>query len=368
MKTIVVSAVNLNTGGPLTILRDCLRYLSDFAEKENYRVVALVHKKELASFPNIEYVELAWSKKAWILRLWCEYVTMRKISKRLSPVTLWLSLHDATPCVIAERRAVYCHASFPFYHWKMRECFFSPKVVLFSLFLKYIYQINIHRNAYVIVQQEWFRREFIRLFHLKEDEIIVAPPEYKQVDWKMTEKQASGDFSFLYATSSNSHKNIECLCEATRLLQEWMPDAKFKVYLTVKGNENAYAKWLYKHWGKNIPSLQFVGFLSREQLHGYYDSCDCLVFPSKLETWGLPITEFAVLGKPMLLSDLPYAHETAKGCKGVAFFNPDQPKELAEKMGKLIQGEQSFLTNIEKTEVKNPKAESWEALFKTLLK
>lgn len=367
MKTIVVSAVNLNVGGTLTILRDCLQYLSEFAEKENCRVVALVYKKELVFYPNIEYVEMQWPKKAWILRLWCEYVTMHKISKRLSPVTLWLSLHDATPCVIAERRAVYCHASFPFYRWKMRECFFSPKVVLFTLFLKYIYQINIQCNTYVVVQQEWFRREFIKLFQLKEEEIIVAPPEYKQTDWKVTGKHILGEFSFLYATSSNSHKNIECLCEATRLLQERMPDAKFKVYLTVKGNENAYAKWLYKHWGKNIPSLQFIGFLSREQLYRYYDLCDCLVFPSKLETWGLPITEFAVSGKPMLLSDLPYAHETAKGCRNVAFFNPDQPKVLAEKMGNLISGERSFLTNIEKTEVKSPKAESWEALFKILL-
>lgn len=368
MKTIVISAVNLNTGGPLTILRDCLRYLSDFAEKENCRIVALVHKKELAFFPNIEYVEIRWSKKAWILRLWCEYVTMRKISGRLSPVTLWLSLHDATPCVTAERRAVYCHASFPFYRWKMRECFFSPKVVLFTLFLKYIYRINIHRNTYVVVQQEWFRREFIKLFHLKEEDIIVAPPEYKQANWEVTEEHISGEFSFLYATSSNSHKNIECLCEATRLLQEQMPEAKFKVYITVKGNENAYAKWLYRRWGKNTRSLQFIGFLSREQLYRYYNLCNCLVFPSKLETWGLPITEFAVSGKPMLLSDLPYAHETAKGCRNVAFFHPEQPKELADKMGKLIQGECSFLTSIEKKEIKTPKAESWEELFNILLK
>lgn len=47
MKTIVVSAVNIRKGGTLTILRNCLEYLSKLAQTGNYRVVALVHKKSL---------------------------------------------------------------------------------------------------------------------------------------------------------------------------------------------------------------------------------------------------------------------------------------------------------------------------------
>lgn len=47
MKTIVVSAVNIRKGGTLTILRNCLEYLSGLAQSGNYRVVALVHKKNL---------------------------------------------------------------------------------------------------------------------------------------------------------------------------------------------------------------------------------------------------------------------------------------------------------------------------------
>lgn len=367
IKTIVVSAVNLNVGGTLTILRDCLQYLSEFAKRENCRVVALVYKKELAFYPNIEYIEMQWPKRAWVARLWCEYVTMHKISKRLSPVSLWLSLHDTTPCVVADRRAVYCHNPFPFYRWKMREWIFSPKVVLFSLFSKYAYQINIHQNTYVIVQQQWLRKEFVRLFHLKEETIIVAPPEYKPTEWKYTLKPVSKEYSFLYAASPNSHKNFECLCEATRLLRKQMPEKDFKVYVTVKGTENNYAKWLYKHWGTNVPGLQFIGFLNRGQLYDYYQKCDCLVFPSKVETWGLPITEFAVSGKPMLLADLPYAHETANGCTKLAFFDPTRPEELAEKMKQLIGGDESFLEDLKKMKIENPKAESWDELFNILL-
>lgn len=367
MKTIVVSAVNLNSGGPLTILRDCLQYLSEFAEKENIRIVALVYRKELAFYPNIEYIEMQWPKKAWVMRLWCEYVTMRKISQRLFPVTLWLSLHDTTPSVSAERRAVYCHNSFPFYRWKMREWLFSPKVVMFSLFSKYAYRIHIHQNTNVIVQQQWLRREFVKLFSLPEDKIIVAPPQHTAVGQRNSPTDVSDEYSFLYATSSNSHKNVECLCEAACRLHKRLPELKFKVYITVKGDENRYAKWLYKHWGQDASCLQFVGFLKREKLYEYYRLCDCLVFPSKVETWGLPVTEFAVWRKPMLLADLPYAHETAEGCDNVSFFNPERPDELAMKMEKLLRGDSSFLINIVKHEKKEPEVESWDELFKVLL-
>ena len=96
-KTIVVSAVSLRKGGTLTILRDCLEHLSVLAAGGGYRVVALVHRRELADYPEIEYIEMPEIIKGWGRRLWCEYVTMYRISKQLKPVYFWLSLHDTTP-------------------------------------------------------------------------------------------------------------------------------------------------------------------------------------------------------------------------------------------------------------------------------
>ena len=94
-KTIVVSAVSLRKGGTLTILQDCLCYLSALAADGNYRVIALVHKRELADYPHIEYIEMPDVIKGWGRRLWCEYVTMYKLSQKIMPVYLWLSLHDS---------------------------------------------------------------------------------------------------------------------------------------------------------------------------------------------------------------------------------------------------------------------------------
>jgi glycosyltransferase involved in cell wall biosynthesis len=367
-KTIVVSAVNLNVGGTLTILRDCLAYLSGLASNGKYRVVAIVFDKNLALFPHVEYIETQWPKKNWLNRLWYEYVSMKKISRQLSPVYLWFSLHDTTPNVEAERRAVYCHNPFPFYKWKMREWLFTPKIVMFGLFSKYIYRANIYDNTYVVVQQQWIKHEFKRLFELTDETIVVAPPSSPKVNLNI-EKDSDCDeaYSFVFASSPNSHKNFECICQAAAIIQNEYGMKNFNVYITVKGNENAYAKWLYKSWGNNLPALHFIGFLDRKTLFDYYSKSHCMIFPSKVETWGLPITEFAAFGKPMLIADLPYAHETAGGTSHVAFFDPENPKQLARQMKQLMDGDFLFLQTVPKQLLAPLVANTWEELFEVLL-
>ncbi|SDL40028.1 glycosyltransferase family 4 protein [Pedobacter antarcticus] len=366
-RTIVISAINLNKGGTLTILRDCLQYLSTLASEDNYRIVALVYKQELADYPNIEYIETQWPKKRWINRLWFEYISMNKISREIGAVYLWLSLHDTTPNVVAERRAVYCHNSFPFYKWKWRECFFAPKIVLLALFSSFIYQKNIHRNDFVIVQQQWLKDAIRHLFDLSAAKIVIASPKINKDEILYNHKQSLiKEYSFIYAASPDSHKNFECICQAVEILEKKRL-SNFKVIITVGGKENKYAKWLMKSWG-HCSALNFVGFLDRTTLFGYYSTCNCLIFPSKVETWGLPISEFSSYQKPMLLSDLPYAKETAAGNQQVAFFDPDRPDVLAQQMQQLIEGDLSFLKMVPKLPLEEPVAHSWDELFRILLK
>lgn len=364
-KTIVVSAVSLRKGGTLTILRNCLEYLSTLAQTGECRIVALVHKKELAFYPGIEYIEMPDIIKSWSRRLWCEYVAMHDISRQLSPVYLWLSLHDTTPNVLAERQAVYCQTSFPFLKWKMQDLFFDYKIVLFSLFTRFAYRIHIKRNDKLVVQAEWLRKGFARMFELPESKFVVAPPTSARQKTPAGSAKESVCKSFLFASTPDCHKNFETVCRAAKLLEKEIGTDKFKVILTISGTENRYARWLYKRWG-NVRSIDFAGFMSKEKLYDTYAGTDCLLFPSRVETWGLPISEFAAFGKPMLLADLPYAHETAAGSGWTAFFNPEKPEELKEQMKRLVEGDTSFLKALPETDIPQPVTRTWEELFKLL--
>ena len=90
-----------------------------------------------------------------------------------------------------------------------------------------------------------------------------------------------------------------------------------------------------------------------------------------IATWGLPISEFAQFERPMLLADLPYAHETAAGSAKTSaktsFFDIHDANILKGKMKKLIDNDNSFLEPISKYEPEAPVSHTWEELFKMLL-
>ena len=384
--------MNLRKGGTLTILRDCLEAFSACQREHGLRVVALVHKKELALYDGIEYIELPWSTRSWVHRLWCEYMTMHKISKQIGDIDLWLSLHDTTPRVVARRQAVYCHNSYPFFRWRWQHVLLNYRIVCFALFTKWIYRINIHRNQYLIVQQQWFRNEMSRMFGIDRLKIIVARPEERgerkveRGKWKEERgerkvesgkrKEERGEWKeesgksqptiFLFPAFPDVHKNLECLCEAARLMEQEVGTGRFEVVLTTTRDFNKYSQWIAKRWG-DVRSLRFCGFLDKESLAKAYSQADCLVFPSKVETWGLPISEFAPTGRPMLLADLPYAHETAAGSLRTAFFNPTDAKALAALMLSVINADEHPLHPVPITLTEPPCTQGWPQLIDKLL-
>ena len=106
--------------------------------------------------------------------------------------------------------------------------------------------------------------------------------------------------------------------------------------MTLSGDENRYSKWLYAKYNF-IPELHFVGLQNREQMVIQYREAAAVIFPSKLETWGLPISEAKLYNKPLLVADMPYAHETVGTYDRVSFFPPTEPGALADLMQSVIE-------------------------------
>lgn len=361
-RNVVISAVNLRKGGTLTVLQDCLRYLST---REDLHVTALVHQRALADFPGIDYIEIPWSIKGWLRRLWCEYVTMHRISRKLPKTDLWLSLHDTTPWVKARRQAVYCHTPFPFMRSRLRDWQMDYKIALFSLFTRFAYRWNVHRNRYLIVQQTWMREALSRLVGFDIRRIIVAPPAFQPLPIP-ADLPVTKPYTFLYPATPDVHKDFETLCQAARLLEKRIGKNAFRVILTVRGDENRYAHWLKARWC-DVDSIDFHGLMTRNELSEAYGKAACLVFPSRAETWGLPISEFLPSGKPMILADLPYAHETAAGAPCVRFFPVTDAQALSRAMQEVVTGKTGAFHSITPPHFAKPYAPDWERLFNLLL-
>lgn len=329
MLRIVVSAVNFTEGGPLTVLRECLASAAAVLPAE-YEIVVLVNRTSLIHEPRVHLISIPSAKKSWFHRLYWEWFGFMRISRELKPA-LWLSLHDITPRVTAARQAVYCHNPSPFYRIRLREALMEPTFLMFNQLYALLYSFFIRRNYYVIVQQDWLRNEFLK--RMGQLPIVVAHPSLPTTD--KTINPASGSkFVFIYPALPRVFKNIETLCKAAQLLAvRGITD--FEVRLTLDGTENRYARWLHRRFG-NIAQVQFIGRQTKEGMANHYGQADVVVFPSKLETWGLPITEAKAQRRPLLVADRPYARETVGDYDLVSFFPAESSEILADLMQSMI--------------------------------
>lgn len=361
-KIIIISAINFRNGGPLSVLNDCLQYL-DKQLSLKYKIIALVHKKTiLIETQNIEFIEFPNSVKSYFYRLYYEYIYFKKLSKELKPY-LWLSLHDMTPNVKADIRAVYCHNPSPFYKINIKEFFLDYKFTLFSWLYKYLYKINISKNDFVIVQQEWLKDEFTKLYGVKK--VIVANPSIEnsvQNNKSLTKDEKT---IFFYPSFARVFKNFELICETVSLIDPSYSD-RFEVILTIDGSENKYSKGVIEKYSK-YENIKFIGLQTREKVFDIYSKSNCLIFPSKLETWGLPISEFKTYNKSILAIDLPYARETVGDYNKVKFFTRSSSHELAKYMKDVINDclEYDINPKIKKSKITS---NSWKELFEILLK
>jgi glycosyltransferase involved in cell wall biosynthesis len=325
----VVSAVNFTEGGPLTVLRACLASAA-VALPEEWEIFALVHDPALIREPRVRLIPFPSSKRSWFHRLYWEWFGFKRISRELKPA-LWLSLHDITPRVSATRLAVYCHNPAPFYRISLREAMLEPKFLAFNQLYAFLYRVLIHRNDFVIVQQNWLRTEFKR--RMGPLPVIVAHPSLRTAE-DLPVPPTGGTVVFLYPALPRVFKNIETLCEAARCLAS-RGVGGFEVRLTLDGSENRYARWIRRRF-VNTPQVRFIGHQTADQMTDQYREATAVVFPSKLETWGLPISEGKAHGRPLLLADLPYARETVGNYDLVSFFPVESAEALAGLMGAIV--------------------------------
>lgn len=360
---IVISGVNLVEAGPLSVFRDAIKsFVENFLNE--YELILFVHKRSLVDdlIPaEVEVVEFRYPKKSWLLRVWFEYVHLYFISKKINPF-LWFSMHDISPFVKCKNQAVYCHNPAAFYNLSLREGMIEKSLIFFRFFYSFFYRINIHSNKYVIVQQDWLRKIFIKRYKI--DKVIVAYPNISIPSKQSLQTSTAAVPTFFYPAYPRVFKNLEVLFKAAQILKK--SHKGFEIVVTIDGSENRYSKHLREIYG-SIEQIKFIGLQSRDRVFQLFDSCSCLVFPSKLETWGLPITEAKFFGKPILVANCAYAKETVGNYDKACFFNPTDAENLASIMKSYIEGKIVYdKTNF--TQPAEPFTETWKELFYLLLK
>lgn len=80
--------------------------------------------------------------------------------------------------------------------------------------------------------------------------------------------------------------------------------------------------------------IHFAGFVTDEELLRLYNACDCFVFPSFYEGFGLPVLEAMACGRAVACSNASALPEVADGAG--LLFDPHSPGEIARAMYDLL--------------------------------
>ncbi|MCL6524639.1 MAG: glycosyltransferase [Thermoflavifilum sp.] len=332
---IVISAQRFFRGGTVEAVRLCLQALSA-AVGEKYFIRALVYRPEdYPILPQVEYVAFPQSRKGWWRRLYAEYVLFPRLARRWKPV-IWLSLQDSTPPVDVPYRAVYFHhplvcTSLPSSIWWQQPRLWGLKMLYLFVYLRHI-----HTNDAIIVQQHQLREKLIERYHLPPEKVWVIPLVHRQYPSTCSASPASPTYRFFYPSYPYAYKNHLLLFQAVQILVN-RGVSGFEIICTCGRKENGYIRKLIRRFSQSLP-LRFTGVLPHQEVMNWYTQSHALVYPSLAETWGLPLSEAASLGKPILAVDLPYARETLTGYNRVCWLPPDDAESWANAMQTMIDG------------------------------
>lgn len=326
----MVFDVPAESGGALTILK---QYYEKALVDENNEWVFVVSVAQLENQKNIKVLKYPWVKKSWFHRLFFDNVTARKIFKKYEAEKV-ISLQNITIKGANAPQSLYVHQALPF------------SEIRFNLFQNYIFWIyqniignkikkSIKRADKVIVQTKWMKDACIKACNIAANKIEIESPllainvkrHYVKNDQNITE--------FFYPAIGAEYKNHKVIIDACKILKEKNIN-NYRIIFTIVGNENKYVKKLFKNCNKQALPIDFIGPISREQVFDYY-SKSILLFPSYIETFGLPLREAKLHNTPIISSNCAYALEVLDKYPHAKFFNPFKSNELSNLMMKLIE-------------------------------
>jgi glycosyltransferase involved in cell wall biosynthesis len=81
--------------------------------------------------------------------------------------------------------------------------------------------------------------------------------------------------------------------------------------------------------------VRFLDFVSVDELAALYRMCRALVFPSRFEGWGIPITDAMYVGAPVVCSDIGVLREQTGDA--ALMFDPNDVDAMAEAIARVWQ-------------------------------
>lgn len=168
---------------------------------------------------------------------------------------------------------------------------------------------------------------------------VGASEGYQRANSPQESRQVVKEYDFVYVASGEPHKNHRQLVEAWCLLAE----QKLFPHLCLTLDRNVSAElcaWIDEKTDQYGLKLKNIGVLPHSQVLELYTQARALIFPSRLESFGLPLIEASQAGLPVLAAELDYVRDVLDPRET---FDPDSPVSIARAVKRFMAVEEPAL-------------------------
>jgi glycosyltransferase involved in cell wall biosynthesis len=196
---------------------------------------------------------------------------------------------------------------------------------------KWVVKQAVKRAENILVPAQIIQQTIIKYYPQVKDKITVTPEGIDDAFLKMSGKKvlplSEKNKNLLYVGSLYPHKNIKVVINALKKLSTYK--------LLIVGTRNVFQDQVrdYTRYHGLDSKVQFLGFVSDQDLVTLYQQSLALVQPSLSEGFGLTGVEAMAVGVPVIASDIPLFHEVYQ--EGALYFDPHDSDDFIRAVHRL---------------------------------
>lgn len=319
---ILVNDVAAENSGALTILES---FYHEFCRDTSSEYVLCVSKPSFNSISNVQVLSFPWVKISWFHRLWFEVITTNRLIRKLK-IDEVFSLQNIVTPFTRKPQTLYLQLSLPFDDIRF-SLFDAPQFWIYQKIIGPMIIHSVKRAKSIIVQTEWMKAAVMKTANVSREKIVVQTPNlcieipgrFSTIAWQRY---------FFYPATPLVYKNHKTLFRAMQILKAG-GISNFKVLLTIDRRK------LPKDWAGYIEDIDeniiFLGNISHQEVMQLYCK-SVLVFPSYIETYGLPLKEASLCRAPIIAADRPFSREVLSEYDTKCYFQSFDADSLAKCM------------------------------------
>lgn len=324
--TIMIYDVHASESGALSILNDLYSQVRKYSDK-TVKWIFVVSTPDYEECENITVCRFPWVKKNWGYRLYFEMATTRKLLRNYSPDKVF-SLQNKGISYFKKEQYVYLHLPFILTEHRFTIKDDGKKLWLYQNIISKNIFSSLRKVNCTIVQTQWMKDALANKARVDRNKIVIMQPDITSNTIGNYIENTINKGVFFYPATPFSYKNHMTLLKGIKYAVDLgMKD--YELILTLLPNENKLTEKLYKYSIDNNLNVDFRGKISREEVFEIYTR-STLVFPSYVESFGLPLLEARLSGAYIISSDCSFSREILEKYDRVQYFDEMDYQRLGE--------------------------------------